>query len=161
MNVWDNPKHGGGVLHNFDTAYSVPGIASSTAPGRFTFLDQMVVGVAANGTGDNGHKVQYIALCLSLNWCRCMHIPRQQGVTQSRRNLRRIQGYGPTVLLDLQTTFINRVCDLVATLRPRPIIVVGNQAHSVTNILIWNFSRALVAIMLWSIGVVLIPIRSR
>lgn len=43
-------------MHNFDVAYSVPEIASRTAPGRYTFLDQMVVGVAPNGHGDNGHK---------------------------------------------------------------------------------------------------------
>ena len=40
------------VLHNFDTAYSVPSIETKTVPGHYTFLDQMVVGVAANGTGD-------------------------------------------------------------------------------------------------------------
>lgn len=60
MNIWDSGHlpSPGGVLHNFDTAYSIPDISSKTGPGRFTFLDQMVVGVAANGTGDNGHKVR-------------------------------------------------------------------------------------------------------
>ena len=40
------------VLHNFDTAYSIPSIETYTVPGHYTFLDQMVVGVAPNGTGD-------------------------------------------------------------------------------------------------------------
>ena len=40
------------VLYNFDVAYSVPNIQRATRPGRYTFLDQMVVGVAPNGTGD-------------------------------------------------------------------------------------------------------------
>ena len=43
-------------LHNFDTAYSIPDIDRYTVPGRYTFLDQMVVGVPGNGTGDDGHK---------------------------------------------------------------------------------------------------------
>ena len=57
-NVWDSDaaKMVGGVLHNFDTAMSIPNIAARTVPGRYTFLDQMVVGVAANGTGDDNHK---------------------------------------------------------------------------------------------------------
>ena len=46
MNDWKN------VLHNFDTAYSIPSIETKTVPGHYTFLDQMVVGVAPNGTGD-------------------------------------------------------------------------------------------------------------
>ena len=41
------------VLHNFDTAYSIPAIEAFTSPGRYSFLDQMVVGVAPNGTGDH------------------------------------------------------------------------------------------------------------
>eukprot|EP01050_Picozoa_sp_SAG11_P013929 SAG11_NODE_1666_length_4494_cov_53.554949_1_plen_578_part_00 len=44
------------VTHNFDTAYSVPNIDSYTKPGRYTFLDQMVVGVPGGGHGDDGHK---------------------------------------------------------------------------------------------------------
>lgn len=60
MNAWDAGQPGlpspGSVLHNFDVAYSIPDIASRTGPGHFTFLDQMVVGVAANGHGDNHHK---------------------------------------------------------------------------------------------------------
>ena len=46
MNGWTS------VLHNFDTAYSIPSIDTYTVPGHYTFLDQMVVGVAPNGTGD-------------------------------------------------------------------------------------------------------------
>jgi alpha-galactosidase len=38
-----------GVLFNFDTAYSIPSIQSYTAPGRYTFLDQMLVGVESHG----------------------------------------------------------------------------------------------------------------
>jgi alpha-galactosidase len=51
-NSWDlstpgQPRSptGGSVLHNFDVAYSIPEIAQKTGPGKFTFLDQMVVGV--------------------------------------------------------------------------------------------------------------------
>jgi len=53
-NAWDWPQSttGGSVLHNFDVAYSIPEISSKTNPGHYTFLDQMVVGVAPNGTGD-------------------------------------------------------------------------------------------------------------
>ena len=41
-NDWDS------VLHNFDVTYSIPGIDRYTAPGHYTFLDQMVVGVVPN-----------------------------------------------------------------------------------------------------------------
>ena len=44
------------VTHNFDTAFSIPDIDSFTSPGRYTFLDQMVVGVPGGGHGDDGHK---------------------------------------------------------------------------------------------------------
>jgi hypothetical protein len=59
MNAWESSAKlasSGSVLHNFDMAYSIPDISTQTAPGRFTFLDQMVVGVAANGKGDDHHK---------------------------------------------------------------------------------------------------------
>merc|ERR1712232_86343 len=59
MNAWDSTHHlpsPGSVLHNFDVAYSIPDISRITVPGRYTFLDQMVVGVAPNGTGDEHRK---------------------------------------------------------------------------------------------------------
>lgn len=31
----------GSVLHNFDAAYSIPGVAGFTRPGHFSFLDQV------------------------------------------------------------------------------------------------------------------------
>lgn len=49
MNSWDS------VLHNFDMPYSVPSIQAYTKPGHYTFLDQMVVGVAPNGTKSGHH----------------------------------------------------------------------------------------------------------
>eukprot|EP01052_Picozoa_sp_SAG31_P033470 SAG31_NODE_3788_length_3881_cov_1.735590_3_plen_240_part_00 len=60
-NVWDRPTEGsapfwqgsGSVLHNFDMAYSIPGIDQYTKPGQYTFLDQMVVGVVP-GHGISG-----------------------------------------------------------------------------------------------------------
>ena len=42
------------MLHQFDTAYSIPDIASKTMPGRFTFLDQMVLGVKPGGHAIEG-----------------------------------------------------------------------------------------------------------
>ena len=61
-NGWDTKPTGvapfwqgsGGVLHQFDTAYSIPDIASKTMPGRFTFLDQMVLGVKPGGHAIEG-----------------------------------------------------------------------------------------------------------
>jgi hypothetical protein len=42
------------VLHNFDTAYSIPEISTKTRPGRYTFLDQMVVGVVPDSASHHG-----------------------------------------------------------------------------------------------------------
>ena len=61
-NQWSGPiesttpfwQGSGGVLHNFDTAYSIPDIANKTQPGHYTFLDQMVVGVAPGGKSIRG-----------------------------------------------------------------------------------------------------------
>lgn len=57
-NSWDTPGGGSGqpgsVVHNFDTAMSIPGIQEYTKPGRYTFLDNMVIGIPAGGTSARG-----------------------------------------------------------------------------------------------------------
>jgi len=59
LNVWDAGS-GRSVLHNFDVAYSIPDIASRTVPGRYTFLDQMVVGVYPHKGGIGGPGLNLI-----------------------------------------------------------------------------------------------------
>jgi alpha-galactosidase len=56
-NEWEHghpPSQPGSVLHNFDMAMSIPGIQSHTVPGRYTFLDTMVVGVQPGGSAVSG-----------------------------------------------------------------------------------------------------------
>jgi hypothetical protein len=51
-NWWDQgagSNQPGSVLKNFDVAMSIPGIQGHTVPGRYTFLDNMVVGVKPGG----------------------------------------------------------------------------------------------------------------
>jgi hypothetical protein len=48
------------VLHNFDEAYSIPGISKKTKPGRYTFLDQMVVGVVPGGKAIGGPGLSFV-----------------------------------------------------------------------------------------------------
>ena len=48
------------MLHNFDEAYSIPGISKKTKPGRYTFLDQMVVGVVPGGKAIGGPGLSFV-----------------------------------------------------------------------------------------------------